>query len=42
MSRRFSLKILLPIDEYDEDKIYDEDSIDLQVAYCDNKPDNIL
>ena len=41
MSRRFSLKILLPIDGYDEDKIYDEDSIDLQVAYCDNKPDNI-
>lgn len=41
MSRRFSLKILLPIDGYDEDKIYDEDSIDLQVAYCDNKPDNV-
>lgn len=27
MSRRFSLKKLFSIDGYDEDKIYDEDSI---------------
>lgn len=41
MSRRFSLQILLPIEGYEEDKIYTCEDIDLKVVNSNLKPDNI-
>lgn len=41
MSRRFSLQILLPIEGYEEDKIYKSEDIDLKVMNSNQKPDNI-
>lgn len=41
MSRRFSLQILLPIEGYEEDKIYKNEEIFLRVVNLKQKPDNI-
>lgn len=41
MSRRFSLQILLPIEGYEEDKIYQKEDIELREAYLSQKPDNV-
>lgn len=41
MSRRFSLQILLPIGDYEEDKVYKKEDIDLRETYYNQKPDNV-
>ncbi len=41
MSRRFSLQILLPIEGYEEDKIYESEDISLRAVYSNQKPDNV-
>ena len=41
MSRRFSLQILLPIDGYEEGKIYKKEDIELRETYYNQKPDNV-
>ena len=41
MSRRFSLQILLPIEGYEEDKIYESEDITLTVANLKEKPDDV-
>jgi hypothetical protein len=41
MSKRFSLHILLPIEGYEEDKIYESKDISLKRVNYDLKPDNI-
>lgn len=41
MSKRFTLQILLPIEGYEEDKIYKSEEISLRVANLKQKPDNI-
>jgi hypothetical protein len=40
MSRRFSLQIIVPIKGYEEDRIYDEDEIELKYTYDANMPEN--
>jgi len=41
MSRRFSIQILLPIEGYEEDKIYKSEEIALRLTNLKQKPDNI-
>lgn len=41
MSRRFSLHILLPIEGYEEDKIYESEDISLKMMNPNKKPDNV-
>lgn len=41
MSRRFSLHILLPIEGYEEDKIYESEDISLTMMNSNQKPDNV-
>lgn len=41
MSRRFSLHILLPIEGYEEDKIYESEDIPLKMMNPNKKPDDI-
>ena len=41
MSRRFTLQILLPIEGYEEDKLYESEEITLRVTNLKQKPDNI-
>lgn len=41
MSRRFSLQILLPIEGYEEDKIYKSEVITLTSVNLDKKPDDV-
>ena len=41
MSRRFTLQILLPIEGYEEDKIYESEDIALTVANLKEKPDDV-
>ena len=41
MSRRLSLHILLPIEGYEEDKIYKSEDISLRMADLRQEPDNI-
>lgn len=41
MSRRFSLQILLPIEGYEEGKIYKKEDIELRETYYNQKPDNV-
>lgn len=41
MSRRFSLHILLPIEGYEEDKIYESREISLTMMNSNQKPDNV-
>lgn len=41
MSRRFSIQILLPVEGYEEDKIYKSEEISLRVTNLKQKPDNI-
>lgn len=41
MSRRFSLHILLPIEGYEEDKVYHKEDIELRETYYNQKPDNV-
>ncbi|MBP3504972.1 MAG: hypothetical protein J6K43_01020 [Lachnospiraceae bacterium] len=41
MSRRFTLQILLPVEGYEEDKIYKSEEITLRVTNLKQKPDNI-
>lgn len=41
MSRRFSLQILLPIQGYDEDKIYKREDIKLREEYLNQKLDDV-
>lgn len=41
MSRRFTLQILLPIEGYEEDKIYESEDIALTVVNLKQKPDDI-
>ena len=41
MSRRFSLHILLPIEGYGEDKIYESEDISLTMMNSNQKPDNV-
>ena len=41
MSRRFSLQILLPIEGYEEDKIYKSEDISLKVVNLNQKPDDV-
>lgn len=41
MSRRFSLHILLPIEGYEEDKIYESKDISLTMMNSNQKPDNV-
>lgn len=41
MSRRFSLQILLPIEGYEEDKIYESEDIALRVVNFNQKPDDV-
>ena len=41
MSRRFSLQILLPIQGYDEDKIYKREDIKLSEEYFNQKLDDV-
>ncbi len=40
MSRRFSLQIIVPIEGYEEDRIYDEEEIELQCTYDTNIPED--
>lgn len=41
MSRRFSLHILLPIEGYEEDKIYESEDISLKMMNPNTKPDDV-
>jgi len=41
ISRRFTLQILLPIEGYEEDKIYKSEEITLKMTNLKQKPDNI-
>ena len=41
MSRRFTLQILLPIEGYEEDKIYESEDIAFTVANLKQKPDDV-
>lgn len=41
MSKRFSIQILLPIEGYEEDKIYEQDEIDLREEYYVKELDNV-
>ena len=41
MSRRFSLQILLPVEGYEEDKIYKNEDITLTMANLKQKPDDV-
>lgn len=41
MSRRFTLQILLPIEGYEEDKIYESGDIALTVVNLKQKPDDV-
>lgn len=41
MGRRLSLHILLPIEGYEEDKVYDSEEISLRMAYSEQEPDNV-
>lgn len=41
MSRRFSLHILLPIEGYEEDKIYESEEISLTMMNTNEKPDDV-
>lgn len=41
MSRRFTLQILLSIEGYEEDKLYESEEITLKVTNLKQKPDNI-
>ena len=41
MSRRFSLQILLPIEGYEEDKIYESEDISLKMMNPNKKPDDV-
>lgn len=41
MSRRFSLHILLPIEGYEEDKIYEREDISLKMMNPNKKPDDV-
>ena len=41
MSRRFSLHILLPIEGYEEDKIYESEDISLKMMNPNKKPDDV-
>ena len=41
ISRRFTLQILLPIEGYEEDKIYESEDIALTVANLKEKPDDV-
>ena len=41
MSRRFSLHILLPIEGYGEDKIYESEDISLKMMNPNKKPDDV-
>lgn len=41
MSRRFTLQILLPVEGYDENKIYESEDIALTVANLKEKPDDV-
>ena len=41
MGRRLSLHILLPIEGYEEDKVYDSEEIALRMAYSEQEPDNV-
>jgi hypothetical protein len=40
MSRRFSLQIIVPIEGYEEDRIYDEGEIELHCTYDTNIPED--
>lgn len=41
MGRRLSLHILLPIEGYEEDKVYDSEEISLRMAFSEQEPDNV-
>ena len=41
MSRRFSLHIVLPIEGYEEDKIYESEDISLKMMNPNKKPDDV-
>lgn len=41
MSRRFTLQILLPVESYEEDKIYKNEDITLRVVNLKQKPDDV-
>lgn len=41
MSRRFSLHVLLPIEGYEEDKIYESEDISLKMMNPNMKPDDV-
>ncbi len=41
MSRRFSVQILLPIEGYEEDKIYESEDIALKMVNFNQKPDDV-
>ena len=41
MSRRFSIHILLPIEGYEEDKIYESEDISLKMMNPNKKPDDV-
>ena len=41
MSRRFTLQILLPVEGYEEDKIYESEDITLRVTNLKEKPDDV-
>ena len=41
MSRRFTLQILLPVEGYEEDKIYESEDIALRVMNLKQKPDDV-
>lgn len=41
MSRRFTIQILLPVDGYEEDKIYKSEDIALRVTNLKQKPDDV-
>lgn len=41
MGRRLSLHILLPVEGYEEDRVYDSEEIALRMAYSEQEPDNV-
>lgn len=41
MSRRFTLQILLPVEGYEEDKIYESEDIALRVVNLNKKLDDV-
>ena len=41
MGRRLSLHILLPIEGYEEDKVYDSEEISLRMVYSEQELDNV-